>query len=129
MPKAKKKKPKEPEFNDVVGTPTMLLLPSRNYKFKVFENPYRIVLPKKGNYVDIDDKAFSEKDGGFDLLQYSKKEKGHILFMPAISRVLFATGQYPDLNDGYAFTPVAIIFRDEEVEIIGNLIEMVQKEN
>jgi hypothetical protein len=124
----RKKKPKEPENHDVVGTPTMLLLPSRNYKFKVFENPYRITLPRRGKYVDIDDKIFSEKDGEFDLLQYSEKEEGHILFMPAISRVLFATNQYPDLKDGYAFTPVAIIFKEEEVEIIGNLIEMVQKE-
>jgi hypothetical protein len=49
--------------------------------------------------------------------------------MPAISKILFATSQYPDLKDNQAFTPIAMVFKRDEVEIIGNVIEMVPKEN
>ncbi len=126
---ARAKKKIEVEHHDVVGTPTMLLLPSRNYKFRVFEKPYSIKIPKKGKYVDLDKKAFTKEDGEFDLLQYSEQEQAHILFLPAISKVLFATNQYPDLKDAHAFTPIALVIREDEVEVLGNLIEMVQKEN
>jgi hypothetical protein len=126
--KAKKKTTKN-KFQDVIGTPTMVLLPSRKYKFKVFDKVHSIKVPRQGNYVDIDKKAYTEEDGEFDLLQYSEKEQAHILYLPAVSNVLFATNQYPDMKDGHAFVPVALVFRDDEVEILGNLIEMVQKEN
>lgn len=124
-----KKKTVDTKFQDVIGTPTMLLLPSRNYKFKVFEKGYSIKVPKKGTYVGIDPKGYTEEDGEFDLLQYSEKEQAHVLYLPALSKVLFATNQYPDMKDTHAFIPIALVFRDDEVEILGNLIEMVPKEN
>lgn len=115
-------------FTDAVGTPTAMLLPARNYKFRVFDDNYSITVPRKGVYAELDG-AFSEDDGKFNLLEYNKEDRSHVLYIPALSKILFATSQYPDLADNQAFTPIAIIFRRNEVEIVGNIIEMVHKEN
>jgi len=123
-----RKKEKKPTSQDVVGTPTPMMLPARNYKFKVYDQEYTVTVPREGKYVDLDDKMFTEEDGEFNLMQYSRKEKAHILYLPTLSRVLFATSQYPDLEDNQAFTPVALVIKKDVVEIVGNLIEMV-KEN
>jgi len=123
-----RKKEKKPKSQDVVGTPTPMMLPARNYKFKVYDQEYTVTVPREGKYVDLDDKMFTEEDGEFNLMQYSRKEKAHILYLPTLSRVLFATSQYPDLEDNQAFTPVALVIKKDVVEIVGNLIEMV-KEN
>jgi len=115
------------KFTDVVGTPTILLLPARNYKFKVFEENFVITIPRKGKYVDFDGKMFSEGDGEFNLLQYDKSKKQHVVFLPSLTKILFATGQYPDLKDGHAFVPLAFVIKKDEVEIVGNVIEMVKE--
>jgi len=116
------------EFKKVVGTPTMMLLPARNYTFKVFEQDHSITIPRKGKYKDLDDRLFTEEDGEFDIMDYVSEETGHVLFVPSLSKVLFATAKYPDLEDDQAFIPIAIVIHDEEVEIIGNIIQML-KEN
>lgn len=115
-------------FKKVVGTPTMMMLPARNYTFKVFEKDHSIIIPRKGKYVDFDDKLFTEKDGEFNILDYVDEEDGNVLFMPSLSKVMFATATYPDMKDNQAFIPIAIIVRTEEVEIVGNIIQML-KEN
>ncbi|KKN09995.1 hypothetical protein LCGC14_1041010 [marine sediment metagenome] len=122
------KSAEEESFTDAVGTPTAMLLPARNYRFKVQDNNYSITIPRKGLYTDLDPKIFSADEGEFDLLKYDKSARTHTLYMPAISKILFATSQYPDLKDGEAFTPIAMVFKRDEVEIIGNVIEMVPKE-
>ena len=123
-----KKKEQDPKFQDVVGTPTPMMLPARNYKFRVYDEEFIIAIPRKGKYVDLDDEIFTEKDGEFDLMQYSRKDKAQVVYLPTLSRVLFATAQYPDLKDTQAFTPIALVIKKDSVEIIGNLIEMI-KEN
>jgi len=123
-----KKKEQEPKFQDVVGTPTPMMLPARNYKFRVYDEEFSVTIPRKGRYVDLDDKMYTEEDGAFDLMQYSRKDKAQIIYLPTLSRVLFATAQYPDIKDTQAFTPIALIIKKDVVEIIGNLIEMI-KEN
>jgi len=126
---AKKKTTKKKDsFNEVMGTPTPLLLPARNYKFKVYDKEFSIIIPKKGKYADIDKKVFNKKDGEFDFLQTSEDGSEHVIYFPAISKVLFGTGQYPDLEDAQAFAPMAFVIREDEVEIIGSVIEMI-KEN
>ncbi len=112
----------------VIGTPTMLLLPARNYRFKVNSKTHSIIVPRRGKYVDLDSKAFKKRDGEFDLLQYSEEDDSHVLYIPALSKVLFAANKYPDLEDAEAFTPLAIIVREDEVEVVGNVIEMVKEE-
>jgi len=124
---AKKKKKETPEFQEVVGTPTALLLPARMYRFKVYTQEHAVEVPKSGTYVDLDKKSFTKEDGNFNLLQ-TTDEGEQIVYFPAISKVLFGTNQYPELKDGEAFAPVALIIKDDKVTIVGNMIEMV-KEN
>jgi hypothetical protein len=114
-------------FKKVIGTPTMMMLPARNYTFKVFEEDYNIILPRKGKYKDFDDELFNEDDGEFNIMDYISEETGHVLFMPSLSKILFATSQYPNLEDDQAFVPIALIVRNEEVEILGNIIQMIKE--
>lgn len=116
------------EFRKVNGTPTMMLLPARNYAFKVYDTEYSIVIPRSGSYEDLDDVFFKEEDGKFDILAHVEEEKGEVLFMPSLSKVMFASAKYPKLENDQAFVPIAIIFRKDEVELVGNIIQMI-KEN
>lgn len=116
------------EFKKVVGTPTMMLLPARHYTFKVYENDYSIIIPRKGFYNDLDDVFFKKEDGEFEILAHVESENGEVLFMPSLSKVMFASAKYPKLENDQAFVPIAIIFREEEVELVGNIIQMI-KEN
>ena len=127
---AKKKSKKKTSKNDVVnaiGTPTALMLPARNYKFKVFSETHTITVPVKGKYSDLAPDLFVDKDDEFDFLQCSEEDESFTFFIPALSKVLFATGQYPDMKDSQAFTPISVTVKGDEVEIVGNLIEMVQE--
>jgi hypothetical protein len=116
------------EFTKVVGTPTLMLLPARNYAFKVFAEDHIISIPRKGHYKDLDDRFFTEEDGDFDVLKFVEQAGGQVLYMPSLSKILFATGQYPDLSNDQAFVPLVIIVKEETVDVIGNIIQMV-KEN
>jgi len=129
MPRKKtNKKNDDKSLVKVIGTPTMLLLPARNYKFKVYQKNHSIKIPRKGVYKDLDDKVFSESSGGFNILEHLEDSDVYTMYMPAISKVLFAVSQYPDLKDNQAFTPLVMIIREDEVEIVGNVIEMLLKE-
>ena len=116
-----KEEKKSVEPLKIIGTPTMMLLPARNYKFKVYPEDHTIIIPRRGSYKDLDGKAYTEEDGEFDLL------KDDILYMPSISKILFATSKYPDLKDNQAFIPIAIIVEKDQVQIIGNVIEMLRE--
>lgn len=118
---------KKYDFIKVIGTPTMMLLPARNYKFKVYEEDYRIELPRKGAYEELDPDHFSKEDGSFNFLQYDKSKKYHTFYLPSVSKALFAAGKYPDLKDGQAFTPIGIVIRKDKIEIIGSIIEMIEE--
>ena len=123
-----KTKKQTPEFQSVVGTPTTMMLPARNYKFRVYSNEFNITIPRKGKYVDLDSEMFTEEDGEFNLMQYSRKDKAQVVYLPDLSRVLFATSQYPDLKDTQAFTPVALVVKKDTVEIVGTIIEMTEED-
>lgn len=130
MPRKKKKEKDESleSLVKVVGTPTMMLLPARNYRFKVYQKEHSIKIPRKGAYKDFDDKLFSEKDGEFDILRCDEESNSYSLYMPSISKVLFAASQYPALKDNQAFTPLVMLIREDEIEIVGNIIEMLRGE-
>jgi len=129
MPRKKVEKKKEQKESKVdmlkiIGTPTMMLLPARNYKFKVYPEEYNITIPRKGEYKNFDANTYTEEDGEFNILA------NDILYVPSLSKVLFATSQYPDLEDNQAFTPIAIIVEKDNIQIIGSVIEMLrEKEN
>lgn len=124
-----RKKQKQKEYVKVVGTPTMLMLPARNYKFQVDTTEYVLTIPRKGKYMDLEPELFTEEDGEFEILSKIEEENNtQVLYMPSLTKVLFAVGTYPDLKEGQAFTPIAIIVRDDEVDIVGNIIDMLKEE-
>jgi len=104
----------------VKGVPGALLLPSREFKFKVYHGNHIITIPRSGAYTDIDSLFFTEKDGSFYFMEEDT------LFLPALSKVLFACKKYPSLRDNQAFVIIGIKFTDDEIEIIGNLIEFLE---
>jgi len=122
-----KKKVKKPEFQDVVGTPTAMLLPARNYKFRVYDKEFSVTVPRKGKYVDLDHEMFTEEDGDFNIMQYSRKDKAQMVYLPDLSKVMFAVSKYPDLKDTQAFTPIALVIKKDTVEVVGNVIEMTKE--
>jgi len=107
--------------NEQIGTPTMVLLPARNYKFNVAEEEFVITIPKSGSYHDVDPDFFSEDEGEFNL--YDGRSK--VMFIPAISKVLFAAKKYPSLEANQLFAPIALKFKKKTVDIIGQVITML----
>lgn len=103
------------------GTPSAVLLPAKNYVFKVTDEYVLIELPRRGKYHDIDPSFFTEDDGEFDILDTTN----NILYMPAITKVLFATKQYPDLKFNQFFVPHTFKIDEDKVIIVGQVIDMM----
>lgn len=102
-----------------LGTPSMALLPSRHYSFKVTEKRYKITIPRKGTYHEIEPTYFAKEDGQFNLLD----EESNVMYLPAISKVLFATKQYPELQSNQLFVPIALKFNKDTVDVYGQVLE------
>lgn len=105
-----------------VGTPTMVLLPATNYLFKVHKKEYKITIPREGIYSEIDSELYTEKDGEFMVLD----EKSKVMYLPAISKILFAVKKYPDLKSNQLFAPIALVFKKKYVDVIGQIVEMLE---
>jgi hypothetical protein len=105
-----------------VGTMSMVLLPSRNYPFKVSNQVHKITLTRKGTYHEIDPDFFSEEDGAFNLYD----EKSKVFYLPAISKVLYAEKKYPDLKDNQLFAPIYVVIKDDTVDIFGQVIDLLE---
>ena len=103
-----------------IGTPTMVLLAPRNYQFKVLEDKYKITIQREGTYHDIAPDFFAEEDGAFNLLD----ESNMIMYLPAITKVLFAEKKYPMMSSNQMFAPLALVFHEKTVDILGQIIEM-----
>lgn len=104
-----------------VGTPTMVMFPARNYNFRVTKTEYTITIPRKGNYQEIAPEVFDEKDGDFMVFD----EENAVLYMPAITKILFAVEKYPALENNQLFAPIALLLDDDEVRIVGQVIEVL----
>ncbi len=113
------------EESDQVGTPSMVLLPARHFYFKVIDKQYKISIPREGSYNAIDSTYFSKEDGSFNLLDVHNS----VLYLPAISKVLFATKQYPNLKQNQLFAPIALKFNSDTVDIYGQIIELTTADN
>lgn len=110
------------------GTPSLVMLPARNYYYKVVKEQHFIVIPRKGIYSELvgeDSKELFEVEGAFNIYDENSK----ILYLPSITKVLFATKQYPDLPQNHLFIPVFLVFSDEDVTVVGQVVEMLNKEN
>lgn len=108
-----------------VGTPTMVLLPARNYYFRVLNSKFSITIPREGTYFDLDSDFYTKEEGSFSILDEEKM----VLYMPSISKVLFGVHKYPDLAPNQLFAPAALVFNKDTVEIIGQLIEVLDPSN
>lgn len=104
-----------------IGTPTMVLLSPRNYQFKVLKNKHKITIQRNGTYHDIAPDFFAEEDGAFNLLD----EKNMVMYLPAITKVLFAEKKYPMMSTNQMFAPLALVFHEDTVDILGQIIEMI----
>lgn len=104
-----------------IGTPTMVLLPANNYCFRVSKKKHKIIIPRKGTYHDLDPEFYSEEEGEFSLLD----EKNNTMYLPSITKVLFGVEKYPDLKQNEVFAPLFLVFKKNNVEIIGQVIEML----
>jgi len=105
----------------VCGTPPMLLLAAKDYKFRIDNNNYIITLPRKGSYHELAPDVFSIEDGEFNILD----ESSNTLYTPSITKVLFATGKYPDLGFNQFFVPYSIGFKTDSVVLVGQIISMI----
>ena len=105
-----------------IGTPTMVLLPATKYFFKVYKEEHKITVPREGVYNEIDPELYKKEDGEFMLFD----EKSKVMYLPAISKVLFAVKKYPDLKPNQLFAPIALVFRKKYVDIIGQVVEMLE---
>ncbi len=104
-----------------VGTPSMGLMPSRNYGFTVSDGVHLITIPRKGSYYELDPDFFSKEDGEFELYN----SESNVLYLPAISKVLFATKKYPALENNQLFIPLSLVFKEDVVEISGHILNML----
>ncbi len=112
---------KKENTDERYGTPSMVLLPARNYRFKIVKDKHKINIPRKGKYFDLDPKFFEEDSGEFNILD----SKSKILYIPAISKVLFGAQTYPDLKSTQLFAPVVMKFDKDNIEITGQVLEML----
>jgi hypothetical protein len=101
----------------ISGVPTMLMLPARNYKFKVVLDECEIRIPRAGTYKDLAPDFFNEESGQFNIMD------GNVFYFPSITKVLFATGKYPDLPYNQVFAPVAAVVEESDIVIIGQVLE------
>ena len=103
-----------------MGTPTMVLLPASNYFFKVLDGQYKITITREGLYHELDPTFFAKEDGAFNLYD----EKTSTMYLPAITKVLFGEKKYPDLTANQMFAPIALVFNEETVDILGQILEI-----
>jgi hypothetical protein len=116
------KKVKQDDLKLQVGTPSMVLMPARNYAFKVSKEVHTITVPRRGEYSEIEPNLFTKEDGEFELYNSRKR----VMYLPAISKVLFATNKYPALEENQLFAPISLVFKKDTVEISGQVINMIQ---
>lgn len=109
------------EENIMRGTPPAVLLPARNYLFKVLSDHYVIDIPRRGKYSELAPDFFKEEDGEFDILSDSG-----VIYTPSITKVLFATNKYPDLEFNQLFVPHTFKVEEDKVIIVGQVIELLQ---
>ena len=111
----------KPEEKFIQGTPPAVLLPAKNYVFKISSKHFVIDLPRKGSYHDIAPEFFAEDAGEFHIFD----EESKVLYMPAITKVLFAAAKYPDLKFNQFFAPYSIKIEEDIVSITGQVIDMM----
>lgn len=105
----------------IKGTPPMVMLPAKNYVFKVNEGHFEVRLRRKGRYHDVDPDFFPEDAGEFNIFD----EETKTICLHTLTKVLFAMSKYPDMKFNQFLVPMIIKFEDEEVVLIGQIMDMM----
>jgi len=106
------------ENNVYEGLPAISLLPINTVRFKVLKQ-VMVSIPKTGLYYKVNKEVFSEEDGEFDLFAEDS------LDIPAITKVLLATGKYPKLGGNQLFTLSYITVNDNAIELRGSILDVI----
>ena len=106
----------------IVGIPTLALLPSKDFYFKVNKDKHKITIPKSGKYKDLDKDYFSDEDGDFVVID----ENNSVCYLSLITKILFATNKYPSLKYNELFCPLALSINDKTIDIFGQTITMLE---
>ena len=110
------------EETTLVGIPTLAFLPPKNFYFKVLEDRHKITVPKAGSYTDLDTDFFSKDDGDFVILDKDTS----VCHISIITKILFGSNKYPELEYNQLFCPIALVFNDDTIDIFGQIICMLQ---
>ena len=105
----------------VEGVPSMVMMPARPYTFELEDSMFMIKIPRKGRYVDLDSEFFDADLGEFNIL-----DDNGVLYLPSIIKVLFACKKYPDLKDDQVFVPISLKFEEDEVSIVGQVVNFTK---
>jgi len=109
------------ELEDKTGTPGLVFLPARDYKFKVDKQTHVIKLPIEGDFRYLADKTLFPGEGKYKL---AKEVDGKmVVSLSILIKALFADSKYPDLADNECFVPLAMVISDSDVTIAGKVIE------
>ena len=109
------------EGGNQLGTPTMVMLPAGNYYFKVLEDQFKLTITRSGLYQELDPEFFAEEDGEFNIFDTDNS----VMYLPSVTKVLFAEKKYPDLKSNQLFAPIALVFNEETVDILGQILELL----
>jgi hypothetical protein len=102
----------------VQGTPPAALFPAKNYVMELQGQQHMIKVPRKGKYSDLDPDFFGDNAGEFRVT----RADGMAIDMNMLSRILFATKQYPDLGFDQFFVINTIAVKGEDVIVVGQVI-------
>lgn len=103
------------------GLPSLSLLPLMNINFKVVDT-LRIQIPNEGNYHEIMPNVFEGEDGTFTIF------KDNVVHLPSITKVLLATGNYPELTTNQLFVPSYFEFLEDNMVVKGDILELIRVE-
>jgi hypothetical protein len=101
------------------GIPSMALLPSQQFKFNVSKDRYMFKFPNKGTFKELDPEFFAEDDSDYEIM-----EEG-VANISIVTKVLFATKQYPDLEPNQLFCPINFVLEGDDVTMYGQVVTML----
>ena len=102
----------------MMGIPTLTFMPPKAVKFSVSEDFLKISLPNKGRYVDLDPTFYTEEHGSFCIFE------DDVFNIPDITKVMFGTRQYPNIDDNQLFCPVTCVLEGDNVVIVGRILTL-----
>jgi hypothetical protein len=115
---------KQEELTETLqGLPTLALLPAKQFSFTVSSDRYMFKMPNKGKFSDIDSEFFAEDDSEFEI--YSE---GNVN-ISIVTKLLFATRQYPDMEPNQLFCPINFKLDGDDVVMYGQIVTMVGVED